>query len=174
MPADVHKITPAGEVESFAAHAQESFLYIAVTDDAGHPLALPPATLLGDYDRDRVVDAADYVVWRTGLGTTHTQSDYDVCVPASGHTAGGGAGAGATSANAAVPEPSGMGLLLAAVGLLGLVIFVQRRETLVATFLLGALSDRRKCDHKLCDTVHNAGRRSRGTDGQHAGDRHFR
>ena len=32
----------------------------------------------GDYNRDGTVDAADYVVWRSGLGTTYTQADYDV------------------------------------------------------------------------------------------------
>jgi hypothetical protein len=31
----------------------------------------------GDYNGDGAVDAADYVVWRKGLGTTHTQNDYD-------------------------------------------------------------------------------------------------
>ena len=34
--------------------------------------------LPGDYNRDGVVDAADYVVWRKGMGTTYTQGDYDV------------------------------------------------------------------------------------------------
>ena len=35
---------------------------------------LPP----GDYNGNGTVDAADYVVWRKGLGTTHTQGDFNV------------------------------------------------------------------------------------------------
>jgi hypothetical protein len=35
--------------------------------------AAPPP---GDFDQDGTVDAADYVVWRKGLGTTYSQTDY--------------------------------------------------------------------------------------------------
>jgi hypothetical protein len=35
----------------------------------------PPA---GDFNRNGIVDAADYVVWRSGLGTTHTQEQFDI------------------------------------------------------------------------------------------------
>src|SRR5262249_15044183 len=35
------------------------------------------SVLPGDFNYDGTVDAADYVVWRKGLGTTYTQSDYD-------------------------------------------------------------------------------------------------
>ena len=38
--------------------------------------ALVPAAA-GDFNNDGSVDAADYVVWRNGLGTIYTQSDYD-------------------------------------------------------------------------------------------------
>ena len=47
----------------------------------------------GDFNGDFVVDAADYVVWRNGLGTTFTQADYDVWRANFGQTAGSGAGA---------------------------------------------------------------------------------
>jgi formylglycine-generating enzyme required for sulfatase activity len=33
---------------------------------------------VGDFNADGSIDAADYVVWRDGLGSTHTQADYDV------------------------------------------------------------------------------------------------
>ena len=33
-------------------------------------------TLTGDFNSDGKVDAADYVVWRNGLGSTHTQGQY--------------------------------------------------------------------------------------------------
>jgi len=60
------------------------------------------------------VDAADYVVWRKGLGTIFTQSDFDIWRTHFGQTAGSGSGGGA---NAAVPEPSTLVVLvLAAVG----------------------------------------------------------
>ena len=32
----------------------------------------------GDSNQNGVVDAADYVVWRKGLGMTYTQLDFDV------------------------------------------------------------------------------------------------
>ena len=62
------------------------------------PLAVP-----SDYNNNGKVDAADYVVWRKGLGTTYTQSDYDVWRAHFGQLAGSGVG---NIANAAVPEPA--------------------------------------------------------------------
>lgn len=69
--------------------------------------------LLGDYNDDGTVDAADYTVWRDGLGTTFTQADYDVWVNNFGTTAS--SSAVSTSSSAAVPEPSTATLLLAAI-----------------------------------------------------------
>ena len=71
--------------------------------------------LAGDFNHNGVVDAADYVVWRNGLGTVYTQADYNVWRTHFGQTAGSGSGA---VADAAVPEPSAF--VLAAVGFLGL------------------------------------------------------
>lgn len=72
------------------------------TDD---PQALrelvPPAGLAGDFNGDKVVDAADYTVWRDGLGTTYTLEQYDIWKSNFGSTAEGGA-----LANASVPEPA--------------------------------------------------------------------
>jgi hypothetical protein len=53
----------------------------------------------GDFNTDGTVNASDYVVWRNGLGTTHTQTDYDVWRAHFGQTAGSGASEGS------VPEP---------------------------------------------------------------------
>jgi hypothetical protein len=76
----------------------------------------------GDYNRDGTVDAADYVVWRKGLGTTYTQDDYDVWRANFGQTAGGGAAGYPLGASTvplpAVPEPSTA--LIAFVGSLAL------------------------------------------------------
>jgi hypothetical protein len=116
-----------------------SFTY-AFTDDivgGGHPLlrtvngsgALPfvamqdPSTLLGDYNHNGVVDAPDYVVWRKGLGTIYTQTDYDVWRAHFGQTAGSGAG-GIT--NAAVPEPATLLMMLT-----GILTLVARHHTFV-------------------------------------------
>jgi hypothetical protein len=75
----------------------------------------------GDYNGDGSVDAADYVVWRKGLGTSYTQNDYSVWRTHFGQTAGSVSGAGA---NAAVPEPATVVLLIA-----GLLTFCSRRRT---------------------------------------------
>ena len=70
--------------------------------------------LAGDFNFNGVVDAADYVVWRKGLGTTYTQNDYNVWRTHFGQSAGSGVG---TSTNAAVPEPATLVLLtMAAAG----------------------------------------------------------
>jgi hypothetical protein len=65
--------------------------------------------LAGDFNGNGNVDAADYVVWRKGLGTTYTQNDYNVWRAHFGQTSGSGAGA---SANATVPEPATLLLLM--------------------------------------------------------------
>jgi hypothetical protein len=65
--------------------------------------------LVGDYNGNGVVDAADYTVWRDGLGTTYTQADYTVWKTNFGNHAVGGSSA---IANAAIPEPSTLVLLM--------------------------------------------------------------
>ena len=79
--------------------------------------------LSGDYNRDGVVDGADYIVWRRAMqgggdlaadGSRDgvvDQADYDVWRTHFGQTAGNGAGA---IANAAVPEPATMVMLMLA------------------------------------------------------------
>jgi autotransporter-associated beta strand protein len=63
----------------------------------------------GDFNSNGVVDAADYITWRNGLGTTHTPADYDVWRANFGRTASSGSRATALLPNgvdAAVPEPA--------------------------------------------------------------------
>ncbi|MEM8865112.1 MAG: hypothetical protein AAGF31_06145 [Planctomycetota bacterium] len=67
--------------------------------------------LEGDYNLDGTVDAADYTVWRDGLGTTFTPSDYDVWVNNFGSTA--------PASLATVPEPPAMLLSLIAAAAAG-------------------------------------------------------
>lgn len=77
-----------------------------------HAYLLTPVQIPGDFNRDGTVDAADYVTWRKGLGTTYTQNDYNVWRAHFGLTGGSGSG---SSANAAVPEPTSVVLLICAV-----------------------------------------------------------
>ena len=65
--------------------------------------ALAPK-LAGDFNGDGTVDAADYTVWRDGLGTNFVQADYGVWVANFGATT-------SVSSNS-VPEPNSILLLL--------------------------------------------------------------
>jgi hypothetical protein len=80
--------------------------------------------LPGDFNFDGIVDGADYVVWRKGLGTIYTQNDYNSWRTHFGQTAGSGAG---TIANAAVPEPATVALII-----VGVLAMSFRRRTIVS------------------------------------------
>lgn len=93
----IDEFTPAGAVEarlvfvySRSANADGEVLIDGVQFQVGEPLA-------GDFNQDGVVDAADYALWRDGLGTTFDQDDYAIWA----------SNLGATSANnsVAIPEP---------------------------------------------------------------------
>jgi pectate lyase len=71
---------------------------------------VPSSGLAGDFNSDRVVDAADYIAWYKGLGTTYIPSDYYVWRAYFGRTL---PGSGAASA-AAIPEPASALILLTA------------------------------------------------------------
>ncbi len=89
-----------------------------------HAWLLRPAILAGDFDGNGVVNSSDYVVWRKGLGTTYTQSDYDVWRFHFGQSAGGGSG---VSAGVSVPEPATLIMLLT-----GVTEICARRRTKVS------------------------------------------
>jgi autotransporter-associated beta strand protein len=57
-----------------------------------------------DFNHNGIVDGADYLMWRKGLGTTYTPSDYNTWRTQFGETAG--MGAAAAMANTAIPEPA--------------------------------------------------------------------
>jgi hypothetical protein len=60
----------------------------------------------GDFDNDGTVDAADYVVWRNGLGTTDNQADYNAWRANFGHTAAGAAAVAEYASGSATPPTS--------------------------------------------------------------------
>jgi hypothetical protein len=66
------------------------------------------AGLPGDFNGNGTVDAADYTVWRDGLGSTYTQAHYTEWKTHFGQSAGSAASAAAT----AVPEPAGVVLAI--------------------------------------------------------------
>jgi hypothetical protein len=91
------------------------------------PTSLTTA-LLGDYNNNGVVDAADYVLWRSNQGTSNVLANdaiggrigaaqYDQWRAHFGQTAGSGAGA---IASAAVPEPASAVMLMFAAVVQGL------------------------------------------------------
>src|SRR5262245_9944698 len=85
---------------------------------------LPP----GDFNQDGAVDAADYVVWRKGLGTTYTQDDYDTWRANFGTSLLAGSGSAIPSAEplSAVPEPST--LMIACIAAIGIGAAARRRR----------------------------------------------
>jgi hypothetical protein len=92
--------------------------------------------LVGDYNQNGTVDAADYVLWRNTLGTMSDlradgngngqidAGDYDVWRANFGRTAGAGAGVD-VPVGAAVPEPASIVLLV--FGLVALTLGRGRR-----------------------------------------------
>ncbi len=97
-------------------------------------LSIASVGLPGDYNNNGVVDAADYVVWRKGLGTTYTQNDYNVWRAHFGLSAGSGAG---VSTSAAVPEPATW--VLCAVALVLVVLGNRLAMRTVACSIVGVL-----------------------------------
>ena len=73
-------------------------------------VALPASGIAGDFNSDSVVDAADYVAWRKGLGTIYIPSDYNIWLANYEQTIPGSGAASST----VIPEPSSAALLLAA------------------------------------------------------------
>jgi T5SS/PEP-CTERM-associated repeat protein len=82
--------------------------------------------LPGDFNGDGSVDAADYVVWRHGLGATYTEGDYDLWLANFGNTASGGDSANETAQFAPVPEPASTLLMLLAGVFLAPLVRVER------------------------------------------------
>ncbi len=76
----------------------------------------------GDFNRDGFVDAADYTVWRDGLGTIYTPAAYNLWKNNFGAGMGLSAGGSLLTSAASVPEPAGLcigGIALGMASILG-------------------------------------------------------
>jgi hypothetical protein len=84
-----------------------------------------PTGLVGDFNNDNVVNAADYAVWRKGRGTKYTPADLVDWRMHFGEKSGAGSGA-------SVPEPEALLLLVIAAACVGSQ-FRRKRERLSDT-----------------------------------------
>jgi hypothetical protein len=135
---------PAGGAESIAnlllPTAGTYYARITGADDTIqlYQLSLSPTSILqGDYNRNGIVDAGDYDIWRKSLGQSVaagtsadgnfdgqiTPADYNVWKSHIGQTSGSGSGVG-LNANAAVPEPP-----LAVLAAVVILVVVSRRTS---------------------------------------------
>ncbi len=81
--------------------------------DVGSPARIAgSANLAGDFDLNDVVDAADYVLWRKGLGVMYTSAQYGVWRANFGTARTGGTGGGSSPAAANIPEPGAAVMLI--------------------------------------------------------------
>jgi hypothetical protein len=136
---------PAGGIESIAnlllPMAGTYFARVTGADNTIqlYELSLSPTSILvGDYNRNGVVDAGDYVVWRKSLGQSVavgtsadgnfdgqiTLADFDVWRSHIGQTGGSGVGVGLET-RATVPEPPTFGI---AAAVLFLMPFARHRR----------------------------------------------
>jgi pimeloyl-ACP methyl ester carboxylesterase len=87
---------------------QPEFVNAALLDFfASHPISVP---VPGDFSGDGIVDAADYLVWRHGLGTDYTQGDYDLWRANFGQLPSNGLALPSAELPAGVPEPMSIAL----------------------------------------------------------------
>ncbi len=68
--------------------------------------------LAGDFNLDGVVNAADYVAWRKGVGVAPTTANYNLWRRNFGQSAGSGSGATGSASVPAVPEPASLALIV--------------------------------------------------------------
>ena len=127
-------VAPAGttNVKLFALFVDQS-AGTGYFDDLQASLVPPTPSVLGDYNSNNIVDAADYTVWRDHFGQAFTLPNRDTNnsgnVNAQDYTFwkgrfGATSGAGALSGGA-VPEPATG--LLALLGLCGLAWIARRK-----------------------------------------------
>jgi hypothetical protein len=107
----IDETAPAGAVEArlvFVYARSQNQNGAVLIDDVRLRLAEP---LAGDFNRDGVINAADYTVWRDGLGTTYAQADYVDWLK--------NFGASSAAIASAVPEPMSALMVLISCGAAG-------------------------------------------------------
>jgi hypothetical protein len=82
--------------------------------NAAQNLDVAPLAKPGDFNSDGRVDASDYVLWRSGVGSAYTEADYELWRANFGAATAGSGASSAIADAAAVPEPVTAGLFLAA------------------------------------------------------------
>jgi hypothetical protein len=78
-------------------------------------LSLNATGLPGDFNNDGVVNAADYIAWRKGIGVAPTPENYNLWRTNFGRTTAGGASATDSSSGPAVPELGSAALVAIAI-----------------------------------------------------------
>ncbi len=91
-----------------------AFLYALADGRQGIAIAIATG-LPGDFNHDDTVDAADYVVWRKGMGSEYTPNHYTEWRANFGRTAAGAAAIAA--GHPAVPEPNTFALVALLIGI---------------------------------------------------------
>jgi T5SS/PEP-CTERM-associated repeat protein len=109
--ANGQRILTTNGLGSFRANYGPASAYgsLAANDiilDLYQPILLP-----GDYNNNGAVDAADYVIWRKGVGIAPTPESYNLWRVNFGEPSGSGA---ASALNSTVPEPTTLVLLMCA------------------------------------------------------------
>lgn len=110
----VHTGDGNGNFKSFFSEVTDSYAWTTLNQIIVDTVPDTDVGLLGDYNGDLKVDAADYTIWRDTLNSTSDlradgdnsgtvdQNDYDLWKANFGESSGGGA----LSSNSVVPEPS--------------------------------------------------------------------
>jgi hypothetical protein len=102
------RLTTTDGIGSFVVHYGPTSLFDPTQ------IVLTSFLLAGDFNGNGVVDAADYVVWREGLGTIYTQNDYNIWRANFGRSAGIGTSLDSSQFSITVPEPAGSVLVVLA------------------------------------------------------------
>ena len=87
----------------FASLYEANYTVSNVWTGGAHEFFAPTPADMGDFNEDGMVDAADYVVWRRGLGTIYTAAHYNVWRIHYGEVVDGGSSAAIA---ASIPEPA--------------------------------------------------------------------
>jgi hypothetical protein len=81
---------PNNSIQPLATFIDPTSLALSVPDQLLVIELTPSVPLAGDFNNDGSLDAADYVTWRKGLGSSFTEAHYGIWRANFGRTAGNG------------------------------------------------------------------------------------